>query len=367
MKKNFVTYFETRDWRLLVIEVSSWILAILSAILLESEFFKLFIHNDDAASAFAVLVLFCVTFSAHVAADNLQQRPKHLRTIGYWCLVSLLAICYTGVLAALLGMSNYTMAVIKADKDLSKIEKAVVETGATPKIKAAEENLKAFLSKSNNTIARHEGEIAKLDSTETVTGFVYATQKRKYEELIGNESDRQREEQAKFDLLKEKEESRLFAQTKSVTQAGKQEGTIGAYLSNRPAALPMLTLVILFVVRLSFPASLTRVIERTESLEFSSKRTIAEAEKHVPNSNTNSVQTVQEFVNNSNMNNVQAVQIAKPANLKQAVDWYVKKKIGVDNGWSQRRIANEYNDGKLTEVNNMIKLKKAELAKFEEV
>lgn len=81
-----------------------------------------------------------------------------------------------------------------------------------------------------------------------------------------------------------------------------------------------------------------KVTERTESIEFSKKHTISEVQKEVP---------------------------VKPSNPDEAIDLYAQKKISADNGWSQRRIAKEYFGGKLTEVNNRIKRREIELAKFE--
>lgn len=86
------------------------------------------------------------------------------------------------------------------------------------------------------------------------------------------------------------------------------------------------------------PEAITKVTERKESIEFSKTHKIEETQKEVP---------------------------AKPASPDEAIDLYAQKKISAENGWSQRRIANIYFGGKLTEVNNRIKRREIELAKFE--
>lgn len=87
------------------------------------------------------------------------------------------------------------------------------------------------------------------------------------------------------------------------------------------------------------PVATMKVTERKESIEFSKKHTISETQQEVP---------------------------VKPSSPDEAIDLYAQKKIGPPN-WSQRRIANEYFGGKTTHVNNLIKQREVELARFEEV
>lgn len=344
MVRSFVNYFSTRDWRLLVIEISSMALAVLSALLLESKFFQLFVHSDFWASAFAVLLVFTVTFSAHALADNLQRRPQESRKLGYKVLIGFLLVCYTGVLAALLGMSNYTMAVNKTTKDSNKLNVALADINSQPKVVQAKEDLNKVIARSEERIADLKVSVDKLERKENQTDLVYASQKNKFDVLINAEYDRQAKERDRFANIYREEESRLAEQFEQMQRAGKEEGTIGAFLARNPSALPMLALVILFVARLSFQPAMTRITERTEHLRLSASHTVEETERHIPTS-----------------------EIEQPKTPEEAVLWYAQKKIGPGNGWNQRRIAREFFDGKLSKVNAQIQQRQAELAKFEEI
>lgn len=259
MTYSFKKYLYSKDWRLIVIEIVSLLLAILSACLLEVKFFQIFISSMFWAGSFAVFIVFAVTFVAYVFADNFKAKPKEDRGRSYYWSIAFLIIIYIGVLTALLGMSNYTMAVLKTNNDSEKLNIKIANVYEIPVVITAKANMDSTIGVCNKELSRLQREIDNLTERSQTSVHSYAPQKQGYEDLKLVHGTHIEKAKADFDKVVEKESQRLTTVAMREANAGKSEGGIGKFISENPAILPVLALVLLFIGRLSFPAEYNAV------------------------------------------------------------------------------------------------------------
>lgn len=264
MIESLKNYFLAKDWRIIIIELTSLALAILSASLLESKFFQIFIADKSYATAFAVIVVFSVTFVAYVIADNLQARTK--RGFGYFAMIVFLLLCYGAIIASLLGMSNYTMSVVKASKDVDAVELKLAGVDNLPVVISAKESFARIASDCQKETSRLQEEINSLTAREERTGLTYVTKKQGYEKMKEQQKVRLDKAREDYFTIRNREQGRLADQSKSIATAGNSNKGLGEFLSKNPAILPVLALVILFVGRLSFSIQSTQMSSRIMTL-----------------------------------------------------------------------------------------------------
>lgn len=299
MRYIFQNYISRHDWRLAVIEFLSLVLAVLSAFLLEAKFFQLFIPDDRWAITIAVTVVFSVTFVAHAAAYNLQKRKREGKS--YKFLAFVLSISYISVVISLFGMSNYTMAVSKVEKDAVKLDIKIASVDSLPKIIQARHSLKVAEANFNADIAKIKLDQEDLRKREKETGSSFVTKKQVYDDMILRRTGEFKAEQREFNTLREKEEQRLIKDSMKKSNTGKNDGSIGAFLANNPAALPLLALVILFLGKLSFDPiaekALTKLepMAQVESREETHSHKVVVAKGEIPVSQLPPVQTPKSF------------------------------------------------------------------------
>lgn len=343
MWNSITNYIKVRDWRLIVIEIISLALAVLSALLLESKFFKIFIKDEFGATALAILIVAGVTFSAHVFADFLKRKK-----IGKFH-ITLLSVGYIGVLVSLLAMSNYTMKVSKTEKHTSSLKTELQKLDDLPKIKEAKAFRDKTIESSEIEKRRIKNEIANLIEREISTGDSYVTKKQVYEKQLQGYDEKIVFANAEYSRIREIEEKRLeqFSSERKNIDKLEQESSLGKLLAENPAILAVLALVILFLASLSFdPCFDSDSVAYRPALEPMAQ---VESQEEILSHSRKLVRTTAEVPVS------QVLKKTEPSNLDEACLFYAQGRISAETGWSQRRIAKDFADGNVSLVHAKIK------------
>lgn len=243
--RNIFANPEYRD-RIILMALSVGVAAA-SAIGLEAKFFSIYLPLP-IAYPLSFLIVVGATWGAHKALDNLRSR-EFKSVLVKRAISGALFLCFVIVAAALLGMSNYTMKVSKAELDTGRVKTAIGRVDGMPEIAEARGVRDQAIENLKESNERIRSGIAKLEKKEDKTDLVYASQKRLFEAQI---LDNNAEISAVNKIFDDKRNTAIVRQEKYETdraRAGTESTGLGRLLLSNPAILPVTMLVTFFLIR----------------------------------------------------------------------------------------------------------------------
>lgn len=326
-------YFVKRDWRLILIDITSVVIAVISAQQLESKFFIGFMSSEFLAQVVAIAIMLGITVGAHAVADNFKRKAH--KTAADYILIVVCAVGYILILLSLLGMSNYVMSRTHTEKNTALVNTKVTQAENSLTVVEAKKSRDRVYQQAEIEIKRLQNELESLEGT------LYLSRKREFGSQIEAQQRMQQRADQTYQSVLEKETARLETQGKKITETAQEDG-IGAVIAKSPASLMLLALIVLFCVRLSFDVPEDRAeiqakepMAQIESRKEIHSREIIMAKGEVPVS--------------------QVFKKVEPTNLDEACLLYAQGRISAENGWSQRRIAKDFADGNVSLVHAKIK------------
>lgn len=335
---NFAKYFVERDWRLILIDITSVIIAVISAQQLESKFFISFMSNEFLAQVIAVAIMLGITIGAHAVADNFKC--KATKKSSDYALIAVCALGYILILLSLLGMSNYVMSRTHTEKNTNLVNAKVTQAENSITVVEAKKSRDRVYLQTETEIKRLQNELESLEGT------LYLSRKREFGAQIEAQQRMQQRADQTYQNVLEKETARLEIQGRKIAETA-QEGGIGAILAKSPASLTLLALIVLFCVRLSFdvPKEVSEISVKEPMAQVESKEEIISHSRKL-------VHTKAEVPANQV---VKKTEYQEPTNLDEACVFYAQGRISAETGWSQRRIAKDFADGNVSLVHAKIK------------